>query len=131
LTLGIPQVDSFLELIRAGFSYNTWINYAHDLKIFVNVINKPVLEVTTADIFTFIQQQQRSPSKRHPQNVISFEEGGSGLSRATIRRRLSTISSFYDYLVLRGKLEANPVPWGQAVRQWTQPRKSRRFLTLP
>jgi site-specific recombinase XerC len=131
LTLGIPQVDSFLEMIRASFSYNTWINYAHDLKIFVNVIGKPVLDVTAADIFYFIQQQQRSPNRRRPQNVISFEEDTRGLSQATIRRRLSTISSFYDYLVLKGELEANPVPWGQAVRQWMRPHRSRHFLRSP
>lgn len=131
LTLGIPHVDSFLEMVRTSFSYNTWINYAHDLKIFVNVIDKPVLEVTAADIFHFIRQQQRSPNKRRPQKVISFEEGTRRLSKATIRRRLSTISSFYDYLVLKGELEANPVPWGQAIRQWTRPRKSRHFLRSP
>jgi len=118
-------------MVRTSFSYNTWINYAHDLKIFVNVIDKPVLEVTAADIFDFIRQQQRSANKRRPQKVISFEEGTRGLSKATIRRRLSTISSFYDYLVLKGELEANPVPWGQAIRQWTRPRKSRRFLRSP
>jgi len=131
LTLGIPQVDSFLEMVRTSFSYNTWINYAHDLKIFVNVIDKPVLEVAAAEIFHFIRQQQRSPNKRRPQKVISFEEGTRSLSKATIRRRLSTISSFYDYLVLKSELEANPVPWGQAIRQWTRPRKSRHFLRSP
>lgn len=131
LTLAIPQVDCFLEMIRASFSYNTWINYAHDLKIFLNVIDKSVLDVTAADIFYFIRQQQKSPNRRRPQNVISFEEGTRGLSQATIRRRLSTISSFYDYLVLKGELEANPEPRGQAIRQWTRPRKSRRFLRSP
>jgi site-specific recombinase XerD len=131
LTLGISQVDSFLEMIRASFSHNTWVSYAYDLKSFVNIIDKPVLDVNTADIFTFLRHQQRSPHGRHPQNVISFEEGTRGLSRATIRRQLSTISSFYDYLVLKGEMEANPVPWGQAIRQWTRPRTSRRFLRSP
>ena len=128
LTLGIPQVDSFLEMTRASFSYNTWISYAYDLKIFFNTIDKPVLDVTTADIFYFLRHQQRSPHKRRPRNVLSFEEGSRGLSRATISRRLSTISNFYDYLILKDELEANPVPWGQAIRQWTRPRKSRHFL---
>jgi integrase/recombinase XerD len=128
LTLGISQVDSFLEMIRASFSCNTWISYAYDLKIFVNTVDKPVLDVNPADIFYFLRHQQRTPRSRHSQNVISFKEGIRGFSHATIRRRLSTITSFYDYLVLKGELEANPVPWGQAVRQWTRPRKSPRFL---
>lgn len=131
LTMGIAQVDSFLEMIRTSFSYNTWINYAHDLKIFVNLVDKPVLEVTTADIFYFIREQQRSPNNRRSQKLTSYEQDTPGLSKATIRRRLATISSFYDYLVLRGELEANPVPWGQAIRQWTLLRKSPPFLRSP
>ena len=128
LTLGVPQVDSFLEMIRTSFAYNTWVNYAHDLKIFANTIGKPILEVTCADIFDFIRLQQRAPGERRSPNVISFQKVTSGLSRATIRRRVCTISSFYDYLVLRGDVETNPVPWGQAIKEWTSPRKSRRFL---
>lgn len=75
LTLGIPQVDSFLEMVRASFTYNTWINYAHDLKTFVNGIQKPILEVIPGDIFDFIRRQQRTAGKRRPQKVISFVEG--------------------------------------------------------
>ncbi len=128
LTLGIPQVDSFLEMVRASFTYNTWINYAHDLKTYVNGIQKPILEVIPGDIFDFIRRQQRTPGKRRPQKVISFVEGASGLSRATIRRRLSTISSFYDYMVVLGEVDVNPVPWGQAIRRWTWPPRNRRLL---
>ena len=43
--------------------------------------------------------------------------GGAGLSAATIKRRLATVSSLYGYLVARGDVVANPVPRGLPTRK--------------
>lgn len=61
---------------------------------------------------------QRQP--RVAGNVIRIEDGESGLSSRTIRRRLATIAGFYDYLVVRGDVAANPVPRGLASRRGGQ-----------
>ena len=50
------------------------------------------------------------------ENVARISDGGSGLSAATIRRRLAAVSAFYGYLIARGDVgvETNPVPRGSA-----------------
>jgi integrase len=50
--------------------------------------------------------------------VVRITDGGSGLSTATIRRRLAAVSAFYGYLITRGDVgvETNPVPRGLPTR---------------
>ncbi|MEZ5374156.1 MAG: hypothetical protein R2704_15790, partial [Microthrixaceae bacterium] len=61
----------------------------------------------------FITAQRRP---RVAGNVVRIEDGEQGLSACTIKRRLATITGFYDYLVVRGDVTANPVPRGLASR---------------
>jgi integrase/recombinase XerD len=58
---------------------------------------------------------QRAP-RRGPR-VVRLEDREPGLSARTIKRRLASISGFYEYLFLRGDVAANPVPRGLAVRR--------------
>jgi hypothetical protein len=37
-----PFVDHFLRKVKMCQARNTWINYAHDLKIFFSVLNQPL-----------------------------------------------------------------------------------------
>ena len=50
---------------------------------------------------------------------MRISDGGSGLSNATIRRRLAAVSAFYGYLITRGDVgvETNPVPRGLPTRR--------------
>lgn len=114
LWLDIPEVDAYLEFIRHRCRPNTWVSHAYDLQIFVNAVSKSVLEVNPTDIFTFIRQQRETPNTSHVRNRSEV----SGLSNRTIKRRLSTISTLYSYLLVRGDtpLRSNPVPRGLPVR---------------
>ena len=62
----------------------------------------------------------RSSSARvGAENVARISDGGSGLSAATVRRRLAAVSAFYGYLIARGDVgvETNPVPRGLPTRR--------------
>lgn len=76
-------VNHFLELIRASRAYNTWVNYAHDLKLFFRIVQKSPDEITRADCVRFIHNQAKE-----------------GFADSTINRRLAAISSLYTELCL-------------------------------
>lgn len=78
-----PALTHFLKLIRLNRAYNTWLNYAHDLKLFFRLISKPPEAVTRADCLTFMKQQTQA-----------------GCSTATINRRLAAVSSLFNELHL-------------------------------
>ena len=116
LRLGHPVVDDYLAFVGARARTNTWLAVAFDLKVFFGVVCKEPTEVTTNDVFSFIKAQ-RTPRKGS--NVVRLEDGESGLAARTIKRRLSSVSSLYSYLVARGDagVGANPVPRGLATRR--------------
>ena len=51
--------------------------------------------------------------------MARISDGGSGLSAATVRRRLAAVSAFYGYLIARGDagVDTNPVPRGLPTRR--------------
>jgi len=116
LYLGVAEVDAYLRFLRGRCRFNTWINYGRDLQVFFNIVQKPVLEVTPADVFAFIEKQRQVSPPGHRGGKRAYP--GSGLSNQTIRRRLSTISGFYEYLRVASETppRANPVPRGLAAR---------------
>jgi len=106
-----PLVDDFLEFVAARARPNTVRAYAHDLKIFFDVVGKEPAEVVPADVLAFVSAQRRS--RPGAENVVRISDGSSGLSEATIKRRLAAVSSLYGYLItLGGVVETNPVPRG-------------------
>ncbi|MBM3176195.1 MAG: integrase [Chloroflexi bacterium] len=116
LSLGVSVVDAYLKFIKYRCRHNTWLSYAHDLRVFLNIVQKPVTEVTPRDVLHFIEQERELPimkQRRNGQNQPSL-----GVSARTIRRRLSAISGFYEYLRIFSDAapKANPVPRGLAVR---------------
>ena len=72
--------------------------------------------MTAADVFAFIAAQ-RTP--RCGPRVVRLEDGEPGLSARTIKRRLSSVSGLFGYLIARGDagVTANPVPCGLATRR--------------
>lgn len=114
LSLGVAEVDAYLEFIRHLCRPHTWVNCGYDLQVFLNTVAKPVLEVKPKDILGFIQRQRETPPFVGPeggQQGWGLASLNPGLSPNTIRRRLATISGFYEFLRIRGDLDrASPVP---------------------
>ena len=115
--VGHRFVDEFLRFAAGRARPNTVRAYAHDLKAFFTVIAKEPVDVRAADVFAFVTVQRRA--RVGAENVVRISDGGSGLSSATIRRRLAAVSAFYGYLVTRGDagVETNPVPRGLPTRR--------------
>ena len=105
--LGDPLVDEYLRFTAARVRPNSLVAQSFDLKVFFTVVAKPPQDVDVADVLAFIEEQ-RTP--RRGGNVVRLTDGEAGLAASTIKRRLATISSFYDYLLLRGLCDRNPVP---------------------
>jgi len=89
--------------------------HAHDLCVFFAVVAKDPTEVTPKDVMAFVTAQRRP--RPGAENVVRID-GGSGLSAATIKRRLAAVSSLYGYLITRDDVgvTVNPVPRGIATR---------------
>lgn len=116
IRLGHPLVDDYLVFVGARARPNTSLATAYDLKVFFQVVRKDPAEVTTADVFAFLKAQ-RSP-RRGPK-VVRLEDGEAGLAARTIKRRLSSVSGLFSYLIARGDagIGVNPVPRGLAARR--------------
>lgn len=115
--VGHPAVDEFLEFVAGRARPNTVRAYAHDLKVFFEVVDKEPAEVTPADVMAFVTAQRRP--RPGAEKVVRISDGSGGLSSATIKRRLAAVSSLYGYLVIRGDagVTANPVPRGLPTRR--------------
>ncbi len=115
--VGHPAIDEFLEFVAGRARPNTVRAYAHDLKVFFEVVDKEPAEVTPADVMAFVTAQ-RQP-RPGAEKVVRISDGAGGLSSATIKRRLAAVSSLYGYLVIRGDagVTANPVPRGLPTRR--------------
>ena len=113
--VGHPLVDEYHEFLRARARPNTIRAVAFDLKVFFTVVGKTPARVTSADVMLFIAQQRNGPGDS---NVVPIDRSD-GLSPRTIRRRLSSVSGFYAYLMVRGDTSVyrNPVPRGFVTRR--------------
>jgi len=67
LSVGLPEADDNLEMVRGGISPHTWVNYSHDLKHFLAGMEKPLAEARPSDIFAFL---------RRPLDPRSFQSTG-------------------------------------------------------
>jgi integrase/recombinase XerD len=115
--IGHELVDQFLEFVVGWARPKTVRGYAHDLSTFFTVVRKDPTEVTTKDVMAFVIAQRRP--RPGAENVVRIADGSSGLSAATIKRRLAAVSSLYGYLITRDDVGVtkNPVPRGIATRQ--------------
>jgi integrase len=116
ITLGLPVIDEYLQFVGARCRPNTWLATAYDLLVFFSVIRKFPADVTTTDVFAFLEAQ-RSP--RADGRVVRLEDRERGLSVRTIKRRLASLSGLFAYLLARGDagVSTNPVPRGLATRR--------------
>ena len=117
IRLGHRLVDGYLELVAARARPNTLLAQAYDLKVFFSIVEVDPVDVVAVDVLRFVSAQ-RQP--RVAGNVVRIEDGESGLSARTIKRRLATLAGLYDYLIVRGDVASNPVPKGLASRRGGQ-----------
>ena len=112
--LGEPRVDDYLAFVGARARQNTWLATAFDLMVFFRIVCKEPSSVTPADVLDFIREQRRP---LRGSKVIRISDGERGLAARTVKRRLTTVSSFYAYLLARGDVARSPVPRGLATRR--------------
>jgi integrase/recombinase XerD len=112
--VGHPVVDNYLEFAAARVRPNTLLATGFDLKVFFEVVAKEPAEVTSSDVLGFISAQRGRSGER---KVVRLADGEAGLSASTVKRRLSSVSGLFGYLVLRGDMAANPVPRGLPTRR--------------
>jgi len=124
IRLGHGAVDTYLEFLAVRCRPNTVLAAGFDLKVFFTVVGKDPAGVTTADVLGFITAQRSVGDPK----VIRLVDGESGLSARTIKRRLSSLSSMYAFLVARGDVDSNPVPSGLPTRR--SRRRGRRGVPL-
>jgi integrase/recombinase XerD len=111
--LGHRLVDDYLASVAARLRPNSTLAVAYDLKVFFTVVTKNPIAVRASDVVAFVRAQRTQGSDG---TVVRLEEGSTGLAVSTVRRRLSSVSSFYRHLVLVGEVPANPVQRGMPVR---------------
>jgi site-specific recombinase XerD len=89
-----PLIDHFLHKVKLSQSVHTWINYAHDLRVFFQNIPMPLDQVDRKTCVRFMELQEQA-----------------GLSSLTINRRLAAISSLFTELNLLDseRFRQNPV----------------------
>ncbi len=116
-------VDEYLELVRARARRNTLLAAAYDLKVFFEHVDKDPVNVVVADLLDFVKAQRLGSS-----STVVHIDGSAGLALSTIKRRLSTLSGFYAYLVATDRLDRSPVLAGLATRAST--RRGRRGVPL-
>jgi integrase/recombinase XerC len=78
-----PLIDHFLRRVKVNQSEHTWVNYAHDLKVFFAVLCQPLEQIDRHSCIAFMEQQDHA-----------------GLSSLTINRRLAAVSSLFTELNL-------------------------------
>lgn len=83
---------------------------ASDLNAFFTIVDRDPLEVTPADVYDSIREQ-RAP--RGDGVVVAWS---SGLALSTVKRRLSSVSGLYRYLIELGEIDSTPVHRGMATR---------------
>lgn len=112
--LGHPVLDRYLAFVASRCRPNTVLATASDLRAFFAVVAKEPEHVVTADVLAFIAEQRRP---RGDGRVVRLADGESGLSSRTIKRRLSSVSGLFSWLVLLEEIVGNPVPRGLATRR--------------
>jgi site-specific recombinase XerD len=87
-------IDHFLRKVKMSLSELTWINYAHDLKIFFTILDLPLEQINRHSCLRFMELQDQA-----------------GLSSLTINRRLAAVSSLFIELNLLDpeRFPQNPV----------------------
>jgi integrase/recombinase XerD len=113
--LGVRLLDEYLEFLAGRCRPNTVLAVAYDLKVFFTAVAKSPRRVCPADVLAFMTAQRAGGDGR-----LQVAEPGAGVSARTLRRRLSSVSGLYGFLLARGDVSVNPVPRGLPTRRERQ-----------
>jgi integrase/recombinase XerD len=111
--LGVRLLDECLEFLAGRCRPNTVLAVAYDLKVFFTVVRKPPRRVRPVDVLAFMTAQRTGGDGR----LQMAGAGTGGVSARTLRRRLSSVSGLYGFLLARGGVSVNPVPRGLPTRR--------------
>src|SRR5690349_179033 len=114
--LGVGLLDEYLEFVAGRCRPNTVLAVAYDLKVFFAVVGKAPRRVRSVDVLEFMTVQRAGGEGR----LQVAGPGAAGVTGRTLRRRLSSVSGFYGFLLARGEVTANPVPRGLPTRRERQ-----------
>jgi integrase/recombinase XerD len=114
--LGVPLLDEYLEFLGGRCRPNTVLAAAYDLKVFFTTVKKTPRRVRPVDVLAFMTAQRTGGEGRL--QVTGRDAGG--VSARTLRRRLSSVSGLYGFLLARGDVAVNPVPQGLPTRRERQ-----------
>lgn len=117
----VEEVNSFLRHLGArGYSPNTLGAYAHDLLHFFRFLAEESLsfeEFAATDSLRLLEYlrsvQSRGSAQRLSPALVSAGAGGEPvrrLSATTVNRVLAAVSSFYEYLIICGKITEGENP---------------------
>jgi site-specific recombinase XerD len=127
--LGVPLLDRYLEFLAVRSRPNTVLAVAYDLKVFFTVVGRPPHEVSSADVLGFVTAQHTGGGLGLLQPVA---HGAVGVAARTVRRRLSSVSGLFGFLLARGDVKVNPVPRGLPTRRERQrPRQGVPLVRTP
>lgn len=137
----VPEAEGFLRYLKArGCSPNTLSAYAHDLLHFYRFLDREGLNHEGFDppaSLRFLEYLRRVPSGRHAQRLspalVSVGADGlpfTRLSAATVNRAFAAVSSFYEYLIVSGRLAEpeNPVKTTEDHERTRVPDRHRPFV---
>lgn len=97
-----PQLRQYLEFLRSEkqYSKHTLSAYERDLGRFLDIVNTPLEQIRAHHVDAFV-------AKLH----------GRGLAPRSLQRSLSSVRSFFNYLVKMRALTANPAAASRAPKQ--------------
>src|SRR5436305_567496 len=114
--LGVLLLDEYLEFLAGRCRPNTVLAVAYDLKVFFTAVAKSPRRVCPVDVLAFMTAQRAGGEGR----MQVAQAGGGRVSARTLRRRLSSVSGLYGFLLARGDVSVNPVPRGLPTRRERQ-----------
>jgi len=108
--------NSYLAHLTArGFSAATIRGYAFDLLNFSRFLQDRDIDpgsVAPSDLFDWLQWQSEIPTRPEPVQVIKIQTKR-GASPATMNRRVAAVRGLFEYSVITGFRDTNPVPPGR------------------
>jgi integrase/recombinase XerD len=112
-------LQTFLDFlsVEKGLSANTILSYSRDLKklfLFFNKEKIPWRKAKEADLVKFIHHMSQS-----------------GLSARSLARLISSLRSFYRFLVLDGILKTSPAANLSSPKSWISSKRSKSFCSSP
>lgn len=103
------------HLVTLGFSPATVRGYAFDLLNFSRFLQERGIgpdAVAPSDLFDWLEWQSQQTARPNAGKVVKLQ-ANRGASPATMNRRVAAVRGFFEYTVITGSRDSNPVPMGR------------------